>query len=171
MEETKGKEKINSGFTVLELLVVIAIIAVIASIALVSLNGARRKGRDARRVGDLNTLRKAIEIYVNTNGQLPGSSGPGNCNGAGGCNSTEVPPWIPGLTDEYIAEAPVDPLNGATYRYRYRSSGSDDYELDAPLEQDYHFGENDGGNRNTCPSSTNCRYEIGTNLTRLGDGP
>lgn len=165
------KEQIANGFTVLELLVVIAIISIIASIAFASLNRARQKARDARRVGDLSEIRKAIEIYVNTVGRLPGSSGPGNCNGAGGCNSTEAQPWIPGLTDEYITQVLVDPLNSATSRYRYRSSGGDEYELDAPLEADYHFGENDGGNRNTCPSSTDCRYEIGADLTRLGDGP
>lgn len=165
------KEQIAHGFTVLELLVVIAIIAVIASIVFASLNSSRRKARDVRRVGDLGEIRKAIEIYLNTNGRLPGSSGPGNCNGAGGCNSTEAQPWIPGLTDEYIAEVSVDPLNSATSRYRYRSSGGDEYELDAPLEGDYHFGEDDGGNRNICPSSTDCRYETGTDLTRLGDGP
>lgn len=170
MEKKTREEKI-SGFTVLELLVVIAIIAVIASMAFASLNRARQKARDTRRVGDLGEIRKAIEMYVTANGRLPGSSGPGNCNGAGGCNSTAVQPWIPGLTNEYIAQVPVDPLNNATSRYRYRSSGGDEYELDAPLESDYHFGENDGGNRNTCPSSTDCRYEIGTDMTRLGNGP
>jgi prepilin-type N-terminal cleavage/methylation domain-containing protein len=165
------EETISGGFTVLELLVVIAIIAVIASVVMASLNSSRKKARDARRVGDLSVLRKAVEIYLNTNGRLPGSSGPGNCNGGGGCNSTGAQPWIPGLTDEYIVSAPLDPLNSAVFRYRYRSSGGDDYELDAPLETDYHFGENDGGNRNVCPSQTTCRYEIGTNLTRLGNGP
>lgn len=169
MEERKGKK--IGGFTLLELLVVIAIISIIASIVFASLNSARQKARDARRVGDLGEIRKAIEIYITANGRLPGSSGPGNCNGAGGCNSTGIQPWIPGLTDEYIAEVSVDPLNSATSRYRYRLSGGDEYELDAPLEGDYHFGENDGGNRNTCPSQTTCRYEIGTDLTRLGNGP
>lgn len=170
MAEKTCEEKI-SGFTVLELLVVIAIIAVIASIAFAGMNSARQKARDTRRVSDLGEIRKAIEMYVIANGRLPGSFGPGNCNGAGGCNSTEVQPWIPGLTDEYIAEVSADPLNSVAYRYRYRSSGADEYELDASLESDYHFGENDGGNRNICPSSTNCRYEIGTDLTRLGNGP
>lgn len=171
MAQETIKEKVNNGFTVLELLVVIAIIGVVASFVVANLNSSRQKARDARRVGDIGGLRKAIEIYVNTNGRLPGSSGPGNCNSSSGCDSTQAEPWIPGLTSEYIGQVPLDPINNATYRYRYRSSGTDDYELDAPLETDYHFGENDGGNRNVCPSQTTCRYEIGTNLTRLGDGP
>ncbi|MDO8600557.1 MAG: prepilin-type N-terminal cleavage/methylation domain-containing protein [bacterium] len=171
MAEKTGEEKSIIGFTILELLVVIAIIALIASIAVASLNSARQKARDARRVGDLSELRKAIELYVTAIGHLPGSSGPGNCNGNNGCNSTQAQPWIPGLTDEYISQVSVDPINSATLRYRYRSSDGDEYELDAPAETDYHFAENDGGNRNTCPSSANCRYEIGTDLTKLRDGP
>ncbi|MDP2656709.1 MAG: type II secretion system protein [bacterium] len=56
-------KKNNKGFTLIELLVVIAIIGILATIALVSLNGARSKARDAKRISDLRNLASALEIY------------------------------------------------------------------------------------------------------------
>ncbi|MBU6414896.1 prepilin-type N-terminal cleavage/methylation domain-containing protein [Patescibacteria group bacterium] len=170
-EEKAGKKK-YAGFTLIELLAVIAIIGLLAAAILASLNAARARSRDARRKADLNQIRVAVELYVATNGTLPGSSGPGNCNNAGGCNSTDAQPWIPGLIQQYISAIPVDPSNSATYRYRYRpNAATGDYEIDAPVEADYESAQNDGGNENICPSSSTCRYEIGTDLTRLQTGP
>ena len=56
----------------IELLVVIAIIAVLASIVLVSLNTARVKGRDARRLADIKSIQNALELYYDsTSGTYP----------------------------------------------------------------------------------------------------
>jgi len=50
------------GFTLIELLVVIAIIGLLSSMATVSLNSARVKARDARRLGDVRQLSMAVEL-------------------------------------------------------------------------------------------------------------
>src|SRR3990167_3491193 len=60
----------KSGFILIELLVVIAIIAALASIVLVSLNSARIKSRDARRVGDIRQIQAALLLYAEASGQI-----------------------------------------------------------------------------------------------------
>src|SRR3990167_5319557 len=53
----------NKGFTLIELLVVIAIIGVLSTLAVVSLNNARQKSRDAKRVSDVKQVQTALELY------------------------------------------------------------------------------------------------------------
>lgn len=57
--------KNKKGFTLVELLVVIAIIGLLSTIAFISLNRARAKARDAKRVSDVRQLQSALELYYN----------------------------------------------------------------------------------------------------------
>ncbi len=52
----------GKGFTLVELLVVVAIIGILGSIVLVSVSGSRAKGRDAKRVEDLQGILKNIIV-------------------------------------------------------------------------------------------------------------
>ena len=65
----------KNGFTLIELLVVIAIIGILATIVLVSLNSARQKARDTRRIGDLRQVALALEMYYDDNSTYPSSGG------------------------------------------------------------------------------------------------
>jgi prepilin-type N-terminal cleavage/methylation domain-containing protein len=67
--------KKQRGFTLIELLVVIAIIGLLASIILASLDQARKKGRDARRVADVKEVQLALELYYDANNGYPSSAG------------------------------------------------------------------------------------------------
>lgn len=99
------------GFTLIELLVVIAIIGVLAAIVLASLNSARVKSRDARRITDTNELVTALNLLYDTEGKFP-------------CHTyqpSDDQNFIkPLVTKGYIPAIPRDPLNGQ-YLYYYTS--------------------------------------------------
>ena len=60
------KKNKNSGFTLLELLIVIAIIAILSVALVIVLNPAEtlKKARDSQRISDLSTLKTAIGLYL-----------------------------------------------------------------------------------------------------------
>ncbi len=61
----------KKGFTLIELLVVVAVIGVLASVVLSSLNTARAKTRDAKRLSDMKQVRVALELFYNNHGKFP----------------------------------------------------------------------------------------------------
>lgn len=73
----KGGEimKKQKGFTLVELLVVIAIIGLLSTLAVVSLNNARARSRDAKRVSDVKQVQTALEMYFNDNNAYPATGG------------------------------------------------------------------------------------------------
>ena len=67
--------KKQKGFTLIELLVVIAIIGLLSTLAVVSLNNARQKARDAKRVSDVKQVQTALELYYNDANGYPLTAG------------------------------------------------------------------------------------------------
>lgn len=78
------KHNKNSGFTIVELLIVIVVISILATITFVAFNGIQARSRDTIRNNDLAQLSKAIKLYSVDNGNyLNSSSSCGNNNGDG----------------------------------------------------------------------------------------
>ena len=120
-------KKHNSGFTLIELLVVIAIIGMLSSVVLASLNSARAKARDAKRIADLKELQKALEFYFDDNRQYPPHD-----------SGAEVTSSLTELVSDYIPELPTDPTRTGVNGYRYQRSPSDAFTMLVQLESDPH---------------------------------
>jgi prepilin-type N-terminal cleavage/methylation domain-containing protein len=163
----------RGGFTLIELLVVIAIIGILASIVLASLNTARRKSRDARRIADIKQIQLALELYFDANSEYAVATS--DLIGANAC----------GTGNRCIPAVPIDPI-GAAVAYPYKAytttthppvladecaAGADtciSYHLGASLEEDTNpalDGDlNEDGNvvfgvdTTDCAGATNSRY-------------
>ncbi len=67
----KALRKAQSGFTIIELLIVIAIIAILAGLVLNNFQGAQAKARDTQRVTDVNNVHSKLEEFYNENSYYP----------------------------------------------------------------------------------------------------
>lgn len=173
------KKAINKGFTLIELLVVVAIIAILALVVLLALNPVEmaRRSRDSRRLSDMSTIRKAIDLSLADGQSLHDTTVTGPWLTI---NNGTVVTSLDGLgmdVSKYLSVLPLDPANDGTpvttqtvvgaapctagttaknlMNYQYRSDGSV-YELRVKLESldNCNAVYNDGN-----PDSY---YEIGT---------
>ena len=116
----------KKGFTLIELLVVISIISLLSSIVLASLNTARAKARDAKRLADLHQIALALAFVYDSTGHYPTGDLSGTIGGAANCYTWEVSSqdhaFTPaGLLGTAMPNPPRDPTgtgcNGYWYRY------------------------------------------------------
>ena len=127
----KSFYRTSSAFTLLELLIVFFIIALLSTLAYVSLENARAKGRDTRRLADIHNIRQALELYKDIE-----------------CNYPEQLPapqqsFVGSSGRSYLAPMPSDPKTRQPYAYS--SSATSGYHLIFSLEKDtldYPAGEN-----------------------------
>jgi len=132
--------KPQPGFTLIELLVVIAIIGMLATLAVVSLNNARTKARDAKRISDIRQIQTALELYFSDNDLYPGDVPTTLGQGAfqvmcddGGDGWADVVANCAGGT-VYMGNVPANPSPGGSgYTFTQQASGAD-YEMVFTLE-------------------------------------
>ena len=102
----------NRGFTIVELLIVMVVIAILAAISIVAYNGIQERATNSRRLSDVKTIEKALELYKNDKGFYPTAQS----NTTGGWERSSINPdnFIQELKNtKIIGKVPVDPINSA----------------------------------------------------------
>jgi len=129
MRKRASRRALERGFTLIELLVVIAIIGLLSSVVLSSLNTARIKGRDARRLTDIKQVQVALELYYSDNNAYP-------ITASGGTTVTSALGSV--LAPTYIQSVPKDPsrADSSTTGYLYCSTDGQSYALLIDQEKD-----------------------------------
>jgi type II secretory pathway pseudopilin PulG len=111
----------KSARTLIVIAIAIFISSVMFTIVLVSLNTARKKARDVRRIGDIRMLQLALEMYYDDNKKYPITD-----------NMNELANLLSG----YMKDIPVDPLNKDNFRYKYESKDGKTYSIKYFSEQE-----------------------------------
>jgi len=111
--------KQEKGFTLIELLVVIAIIGILSSVVLASLDSARVKARDARRIADFKSVSLAMELFYDSFGIYPGNNTlyP-NHNAQFEAMAQEL------VNNGFLGTIPKDPSTGGGYLFYKYGAGS-----------------------------------------------
>lgn len=114
----------HKGFTLIELLVVISIVSLLSSVVFSSINSARVKTRDTKRISDIRQIRIALELYKSKNGDYP-VAGPWILSTDANWDTTSA---LQTALAPFMPKLPKDPVNnpgtpwvegGYVYAYGY----------------------------------------------------
>lgn len=119
------QHRLQTGFSLVELLITISIIAVLVAMGIASYATLNKQSRDAKRKSDLEQIRAALEMYRADNGSYP-SVGSGSWVAASSATDALIG-LTPSLVTTYIPVIPSDPKTTQTYMYRATNSSSGIY--------------------------------------------
>ena len=125
-----SKQK-QTGFTIIELLVVIVVIGILATVIIIAYNGAQDRARFASYRSDISRINDAIQVYFGEKGSYPYDASVGSTPGSSYCiTGTTSFMSNTGLAPSYINPMPkVSSVpNGTYYAYCWKGAG-DEYKL------------------------------------------
>lgn len=131
----------KKGFTLVELIVVITVLAVLATVWFISLTWYSQESRDAKRLADISTIHKWLQLYQTRYSTLPE---PWESSLIVGSGSTQLfTQWY--VTKEVVAPISVseviDPTGSWPYVYSVNSTKTK-YQLWSFLENDSQLSKN-----------------------------
>ncbi|HYF96982.1 MAG TPA: prepilin-type N-terminal cleavage/methylation domain-containing protein [Patescibacteria group bacterium] len=142
----------QSGFTIVELLIVIVVIGILAAIVITTFTGVQKKGRDADRKSDINAIYSQVEVYFAQEGKYPSLA---QLNSSTFRNAS-----LKGLQDDAL----TDPKGSAATLVDGAAANSYSYEV-TPDNCD----NNDGGTVGDCTGFTlTATLEAGGTFVKTG---
>lgn len=142
----------KGGFTLIELLVVIMLLGVMASLIAGNFFTSLKKGRDAKRKGDLEQIQRALETYYEDKTAYPATIAFGS-------------PLTDSVSGKiYMQKIPNDPISGRDYVYVPASDGIS-YALYTCLENNLQilpYISNGYGSNFSLSNCSNCKAPNGT---------
>lgn len=150
--------KSTKSFTLIELMIVIALMGALTGLIIGNFTASLKRGRDAKRKGDLQSIRNAIESYYEDKKSYPTTIVFGGklCETAPCLSSEKV----------YMYKVPADPTSA--YSYVYQTDVTGYFKLYSCIEntQDQGEGVLQSGYGATCGSCGACKFGIAsTNMT------
>lgn len=121
------------GFTLVELIVVITILAVLATIWFISMTGYATESRDTKRMSDISTINKWLQVYKTRNSLVPEPSETQTAISSGSTNLiVQWYAWESVFAKINVSEV-KDPLDNKYYTYSTNTNNTK-YQLMALLE-------------------------------------
>ena len=113
----------KEGFTIVELLIVIVVIGILAAVTMVAFASVQSKGRDSVRLGDMQSIVKALEMHKSYTGAYPVHTSVDN-DWETSIEDGGAPAFLETLraSGAMTGLTPVDPINAVTnmeYAYKY----------------------------------------------------
>ena len=127
-------KKRNSGFTIVELLIVIVVIGILALLVITTYSGIQAKARNAKRQTDVASVQTQLEAFFSQNGYYPSLAD---------MNSGT---WLSGNMKSLDQNALVDPSNPTQSKTLVAS----------PAAKSYAYAVSDSSGNSCETTDTNC---------------
>lgn len=126
----------DTGFTLVELLVVMALIGMLATLIAGNFRNTKQRGNDAKRKSDLRQTANSLELFFSDHGVYPPATATNEIEACPYPDNTCV--WGEGQFGDgnavYLSKMPEDPTSSHDYYYRVFGTNNQKFQLFARLE-------------------------------------